>query len=100
MVKRHAVDASFMERLSTGSEAVEHFGRAGYAARSVAWVVVGVLLLRAAATHDPGEAGGLSVALRELASSTWGRWVLVGVAAGFCAFGAFCVAEARYRRAA
>jgi hypothetical protein len=89
-----------MERLSTTSDTVERFGRAGYAARSVVWAVVGVLLIQAAASYDPGQAGGLSTALRELASSGWGRWLLVGVAAGLFSFGAFCIAEARYRRAA
>jgi hypothetical protein len=100
VAKHHAVDAAFMERLSTTSDTVERFGRAGYAARSVVWAVVGVLLIQAAASYDPGQAGGLSTALRELASSGWGRWLLVGVAAGLFSFGAFCIAEARYRRAA
>lgn len=96
----HTLHAEFMERLSGAGEAVERFGRAGYAARAVVWAVVGVLLIQAAWTHDPKQAGGLSTALQELASSSWGRALLVAVALGLFAFGAFCVTEARYRRAA
>lgn len=97
---RHAIHAKFMERLSGASTSVERFGRLGYGARSVVWAVVGVLLIQAALTHDPNQAGGLSTALQELAGSSWGGWLLIGVAIGLFAFGAFCVTEARYRRAA
>jgi hypothetical protein len=100
MFKRHAMDATFMERLATGSDVVERLGRAGYAARSVVWTVIGVLLVRAAMTYDPEQAGGLSSALQELAGAPWGRLMLIAVAVGLFAFGSFCVAEARFRRAA
>lgn len=100
MFKRHALEATFMERLASSSDAVERLGRAGYAARSVVWSVIGVLLIRAATTYDAQEAGGLSSALQELAEASWGRWLLIAVAAGLFSFGAFCVAEARLRRAA
>ncbi|MFN7149730.1 MAG: DUF1206 domain-containing protein [Microthrixaceae bacterium] len=100
MFKRHVLDATFMERLDSGSDAVERLGRAGYAARSVVWAVIGVLLIQAAMTYDPEQAGGLSSALQELAAASWGRLLLIAVAAGLFAFGAFCVAEARFRRAA
>jgi hypothetical protein len=100
MFKRHAMDATFMERLASASDAVERLGRAGYAARSVVWTVVGVLLVQAALSYDPEQAGGLSTALQELAEASWGRLLLIAVAAGLFAFGAFCVAEARFRRAA
>lgn len=98
--KRHALDGRFRKRLSTSSESVVRFGKAGYAARSAVWAVVGVLLIQAAVTHDPDQAGGLSTALQEMASTAWGPWLLGAVAIGLLAFGAFCVAEAKYRRAA
>lgn len=98
--KRHTLDEHFRERLSTSSEPVVRFGKAGYAARSAVWAVVGVMLIQAAVNYDPEQAGGLSVALQELASTAWGPWLLGAVALGLLAFGAFCVAEARYRRAA
>lgn len=100
MFQRHAMDATFMERLAGGSDTVERLGRAGYAARSVVWTVIGVLLIQAAVTYDPEKAGGLSAALQELAGASWGRLLLIVVAAGLFAFGAFCLAEARLRRAA
>jgi hypothetical protein len=97
---KHTLHAEFMERLSGAGEAVERFGRVGYAARAVVWAVVGVLLIQAALTHDPNQAGGLSAALQELAGSGLGRLVLVAVAVGLFAFGALSVVEAKYRRAA
>lgn len=100
MCKHHVVDASFMRRLSIDSAGIRRFGRLGYAARSVVWALVGVLLIRSAVTYDPKQAGGLSAALQELAGSGPGAVLLVAVALGLFAFGAFCVAEARYRRAA
>lgn len=100
MFQRHAMDATFMERLAGGSDTVERLGRAGYAARSVVWSVIGILLIQAAVTYDPEKAGGLSAALQELAGASWGRLLLIVVAAGLFAFGAFCLAEARFRRAA
>lgn len=100
MFKRHAIDATFMERLSNGSDSVERLGRAGYAARSVVWTVIGILLVQAAVTYDAEQAGGLSTALQELAGAPWGRLLLIVVAVGLFAFGAFCLAEARFRRAA
>ena len=100
MCKHHVVDAAFMDRLSTGSSGVRRFGRFGYAARSIVWALVGFLMIRAAITYDPNEAGGLSAALQELAGSGPGAVLLVVVALGLFAFGAFCIAEAKYRRAA
>jgi hypothetical protein len=97
---KHTLHAEFMERLSGAGDAVERFGRVGYAARAVVWAVVGVLLIQAALTHDPNQAGGLSAALQELAGSGLGRLVLVAVAVGLFAFGALSVVEAKYRRAA
>lgn len=97
---KHTLHAEFMERLSGAGDAVERFGRVGYAARAVVWALVGVLLIQAALTHDPNQAGGLSAALQELAGSGLGRLVLVVVAVGLFAFGALSVVEAKYRRAA
>lgn len=100
MFKHHAIDASFEKRLDTSSEAVRRFGQIGYGARSVVWALVGYLTVRAAVTYNPDEAGGLSAALQELAAATGGRLLLGVVALGLFGFGAFCLAEAKYRRAA
>jgi hypothetical protein len=94
------VDRRFAEWLTEpeGSWLVT-LGRIGYAARAVVYVVVGVFLVQAAITYDPNEAKGISGALQELSGESWGRLLLWGVALGLVAFGAFLVAQARYRRA-
>lgn len=100
-VKRHVIDARFMDRLDADcGRSIETFGRVGYLARSVIWAVVGVFLIHAAWTFDPAEAKGISGALQSLAGSGSGRALLVVVAVGLIAFGAFNLAEARHRRAA
>jgi len=100
MFKRHAIDERFMKRLSTNLGSVRTIGRVGYGARSAVLAVVGVLLIQAAVIYNPDKAGGLSAALQRLAESTGGPWLLGLVALGLFAFAAFCVAEAKYRRAA
>ena len=100
MFKHHVIDQKFMNRLSTELTSVRRLGRIGYGARSAVWAVVGVLLIQAAITYDPTKAGGLSAALQRLAQTTGGPWLLALVAVGLFGFGAFCITEAKYRRAA
>ena len=73
-------------------------GRFGIGARAVVFVMIGVLLLRAAARHNAGEAGGIKQGLTALAAEPYGRYVYGAVALGFVAYGIFQVATARYRR--
>jgi Domain of Unknown Function (DUF1206) len=80
-------------------QAIEVVGAAGHLARALALAVVGVLAGGAALFADPGRAGGLDAALRALGSTVAGAWLLAVVAAGFAAFGLFCVADAATRRA-
>jgi hypothetical protein len=102
---QHTANKKFMERLAraqmsdTVETNVERAGRAGYAARAVVFAIVGVFLIVAAVQHDPSEAMGLSGALQVMAQQTWGRVVLWMVAVGLVLYGAFCIAEAKYRRA-
>jgi hypothetical protein len=100
----HAMNKKFMERLSIGGGGdigrnVERAGRAGYAARGVVLVVVGIFFLVAAIQHDPREAVGLSGALQVLSQQAWGTALLWFVAIGLLLYGGFCFAEAKYRRA-
>jgi Domain of Unknown Function (DUF1206) len=78
---------------------IELVGATGHLARALALAVVGVLAGTAALFADPARAGGLDVALRALGSTTLGSSLLVVVAAGFAAYGLFCVADAATRRA-
>ena len=102
---KHAWKYEFMQRLAryamsgTVRENVERAGRAGYAARAIVLLIVGIFFLVAAVQHDPQEAVGLSGALQVLASRAWGQAVLWVVAIGLFLFGCFSFAEAKYRRA-
>jgi hypothetical protein len=89
-----------VRRLAPGvRNAIELAGAAGHLARALAIAVVGGLAGAAALFADPAWAGGLDTALRALGSTAVGTWLLAVVAAGFAAFGLFCVADAATRRA-
>lgn len=72
------------------------FGRAGYAARGVAFVIVGGLFCYAAATHDAQKSGGLDQALFEVLDQPFGPFLLALVGAGLICFGLFTFAQARH----
>jgi Domain of Unknown Function (DUF1206) len=75
---------------------ITRLGQVGFPAKGVALVLVGGLLGWAALTYDPGKARGLDGALHTVLSAPGGRWLLTAVALGIAAFGAFCLARARY----
>ncbi|MEA2933336.1 MAG: hypothetical protein QOI56_2121 [Actinomycetota bacterium] len=77
---------------------VLRLGTVGNLARMVVSVVIGVLLVAAAAQADPHEAVGLDGALRRLAARRFGPTLLAFMALGLAAYGLFSLAEARYRR--
>ena len=74
------------------------FGVVGYLARTVAFGLIGIFLLRAAIDYDPQKAVGLDGALARLAHQSYGSLLLGLVAAGLIAFGLYSIADARYRR--
>ncbi len=99
--KKHTVDEEFLQRMSVSADGwVSKLGRAGYAARSVVFVVIGYFLVQAGLTYEPGETKGLSGALQAISGESWGQWLLWAVALGLLSYGVFTVAEAKYRRAA
>jgi Domain of Unknown Function (DUF1206) len=73
-------------------------GQIGHTARGVVFAIIGVFLIRAAIKYDPNEAGGLGDALRTLAGSPLGPWVLAVVAVGLVAYGGYMMIEAKYHR--
>jgi hypothetical protein len=77
---------------------VARAGRAGITARAVVFAVIGAFVVRAAITHDPGQARGVGGAMRALEAQPYGWALLAAVALGLAAYGAFELAEARYRR--
>jgi hypothetical protein len=75
---------------------IEAVGRIGYAAKGVAFGVVGVLLVRAATTADVSTATGLDGAMTAIGRTGPGPALLTVVAVGFAAFGVYALARARY----
>lgn len=90
------LDTARMSR--TTFTAVRRLGQAGYVARGAVFLLVGVLVVKAAVDHQPGKAAGFDVALKSLAGAPGGQLLLVLAALGLVCFGAYCAAEARYRR--
>lgn len=94
----------FQKHLDTTSmsrrtfEAVRRLGQTGYVARGAVFGLVGVLVVKAAMDHEPGKAAGFDVALKSLAGAPFGKVLLIAAALGLVCFGAYSVAEARYRR--
>lgn len=94
----------FEKHLDTGSmsrrtfTAVHRLGQVGYIARGLVFALVGGLVIKAALDREPGKAAGFDVALQSLAEAPFGKFLLMAAALGLMAFGAYCVAEARYRR--
>jgi hypothetical protein len=72
-------------------------GVAGFVARGVVFSLIGAFLVRAAYQYDPKEAVGIDGALAELASASYGPFLLGLTAAGLFAFGLYSFVEARYR---
>jgi len=87
------------EQMSEKTEhAVATLGVAGQTARGIVFAVIGGFLIDAAASFDPQKAQGLDGALRAVDRATGGRFLLVLVAMGLACFGAYSLAEARYRK--
>lgn len=78
--------------------AVRRLGQVGYIARGAVFLLIGILVVKAGMDHQPGKAQGFDVALRSLAGAPFGQVLLIAAALGLICFGAYCVAEARYRR--
>jgi hypothetical protein len=70
--------------------------RFGIAARGVVFCLIGYFLGRAAAQHDPSQAGGLKESLGAVADM--GRWPLAVMGLGLVAYGVYELVNARYRR--
>ncbi|GIH26173.1 membrane protein [Acrocarpospora phusangensis] len=77
---------------------VVKLGKAGYIARGVIAAAAGGLICQAALTYDPEKAVGIDGALRALAATPAGPWLLVVVAGGLVLFAVYCFAEARWHR--
>ncbi|MGZ4589313.1 MAG: DUF1206 domain-containing protein [Actinomycetes bacterium] len=73
-------------------------GQVGYVCRAGVVVLVGVLVVKAAVEHKPGQARGFDAALKSLAGAPFGQVLLIVAAVGLICFGGYCLIESRYRR--
>ncbi|SFL23106.1 DUF1206 domain-containing protein [Methylobacterium pseudosasicola] len=89
------------DRLSLDAQARDRWagpvGRFGYAARGIAFLIIGGFLVAAAWHQRSSEAKGLTEAFALLRAQPYGWILLALVAAGHAAFGAFGLIQARYR---
>ena len=73
-------------------------GRAGYFARGLVFLALGVFLVEAALDLSPAESVTIQGALKTIEQQPFGSHVLTGLGAGLIAFGLFGLIEARFRR--
>jgi hypothetical protein len=91
-----AVTKKFTVDLTGGvSDATILLGRIGYAAKGVAFFIVGALFGWAAIDYDPQKAGGLDTALHTIKEQPFGAFLLTLMAIGIACFGVYCFAWSR-----
>jgi len=81
----------------TARKIVIPLGVVGTVARGAVFALVGVLVIDAAVRFDPKKATGIDAAIRTLGGQPFGRALLVVTALGLICFGAYGLAEARWR---
>ena len=99
-----ALKQKFLDDSKTGEmshrvrQAFTALGVGGFLARMVVFTLIGYFLIKAALDYDPEKAIALDGALAHLGQSSYGPLVLGAVAAGLTCFGAYSIADARYRK--
>ena len=96
MIYRGAAKKFTRDLEGSVNPAVIRLGQAGYLAKGIALVIVGILFVVAAITVDPDKAGGLDDALRTLRGEPFGVVLLIIVALGIACYGLYCFAWARH----
>jgi hypothetical protein len=98
-----AYQRTFLKQLRMSSASartrkiVTRLGQIGGIARGLVYVTIGIFLVIAAKDANPRQAKGIDSALRELAHTPFGPWLLVVVAIGLMMFGVYSWCEARWR---
>jgi Domain of Unknown Function (DUF1206) len=98
-----AYKLKFLKHLRMGSasprtrKVVTRLGQVGGIARGLVFATIGVFLVIAAKDANPKQAKGIDSALRALAHTPLGPWLLVVVAIGLVMFGVYSWCEARWR---
>ncbi len=99
-----AIKKKFLEESKTGEmsrrvrQGFTALGVAGYLARMVIFTLIGYFLIKAAIDFDPDKAIALDGALAHLGQTSYGPLLLGVVAAGLVCFGAYSIADARFRK--
>jgi Domain of Unknown Function (DUF1206) len=102
-VSYRAFKRKFLKHLRLGSasartrKVVTRLGQVGGIARGVVFVTVGIFLIIAAQDANPKQAKGIDTALRALAHTPAGPWLLIVIALGLVTFGVYSWCEARWR---
>jgi hypothetical protein len=102
-VMYRAYKRKFLKHLRFGSASpttrrtVMRLGQIGGIARGAVFATVGIFLIIAAQDANPRQAKGIDSALRALAHTPLGPWLLIAVAAGLVTFGVYSWCEARWR---
>jgi hypothetical protein len=102
-VMYRAYKLKFLKHLRMGSasprtrKVVTRLGQVGGIARGLVFGTIGVFLVIAAKDASPRQAKGIDSALRALAHTPLGPWLLVIVAIGLMMFGVYSWCEARWR---
>ena len=97
-----AYQRSFLKHLNLATarpatrKAVTRLGQVGGIARGVVFATVGVFLIVAAWDASPRQAKGIDSALRALAHTPLGPWLLAVVALGLVIFGVYSWCESRW----
>jgi hypothetical protein len=85
--------------MSRGTQdVVVRLGQAGYVARALIVVGIGIAALDAAITYNAAKAKGVDGVLRSFAQTPFGPWLLVLLALGLIAFGILSFFEAKWHR--
>jgi Domain of Unknown Function (DUF1206) len=94
----------FLEYSKTGEmsrgvfKAFKTIGMVGLVARAVAFALIGVFVLKAARDYSPKDAVGIDGALARVLHHQYGTAALIVVACGLMVFGAYSIADARFRK--
>jgi hypothetical protein len=75
---------------------VKALGIAGFIAKGVALIILGILLVVAAVKVEPDAAGGLDAAIDALLDLAYGAVLVSAIGIGLIAYGVFCFFRARY----
>lgn len=103
---RKAYTADFMheyeyaEMSDAEREWAKPVGRFGMAARGVTFCLIGLFLTLAGWRTNAGQVKGLGDSFNVVAAQPYGQILLAVVAAGFVAYGVFCLSQAKYKRIA